>query len=93
MAALRAAMDPLTGLHHLSEVPAPNFEVGAKVRVLEGPFAGFEGIFQKASGEERALVLLTLLSQPTSVKLSLSVLAPLPRGEEGGTERRKKSLL
>ena len=77
MAALQGSVDPSTGLHCLSEVPKPSFEAGAKVQVLEGPFAGLEGIFQKPSGEERALVLLSVLNQPTSVKLSTSVLAPI----------------
>jgi len=39
-----------------------------------------EGVFQKASGEARALVLLAVLGAPTSVKLSRNDLAPLGAG-------------
>lgn len=71
---LRAEVDPETGLHRFSDSAAPSLKAGDTVRVLEGPFVGLEGIYQKPSGEARALVLLTLLSQPTSVKLPVETL-------------------
>lgn len=77
MAALFEAVDQETGLHCLSDSVAPALAPGSPVRVLEGPFAGMEGVFQKASGEARALVLLAVLGAPTSVKLSRNDLAPL----------------
>ena len=76
MDALFEAVDETSGLHCLSETEAPTLAPGTPVTVLSGPFAGMEGVFQKASGEARALVLLTVLNAPTSVKLSKEDLAP-----------------
>jgi transcriptional antiterminator RfaH len=56
--------DPDTGLHHLANSrPKP----GAPVSVVSGPFAGLEGIFERESGEARAIILLSLLGQSTPV--------------------------
>jgi transcription antitermination factor NusG len=44
-----------------------NFEKGTKVRVIEGDFAGVEGIFMKIKGGSRVVVSLTnLLSVATA---------------------------
>lgn len=68
--ALRAAADPETGLHQVDALQIPRFREGDPVVVLEGPFAGLGGIFQGASGEERARVLLRMLGGVASLKLS-----------------------
>lgn len=49
--------------------PVPRFLPGQTVRVLEGPFAGFEGLFE---GDEhgRVRVLLSLFGRQTAVKVS-----------------------
>ena len=44
------------------------------VSFLGGSFAGYEGIFQKYDGEERALVLLHFLGQQRLVKVPASIL-------------------
>lgn len=50
--------------------PQRLFTPGERVRLTEGAFADIEGIYQMADGEERALVLIELLSK--SVQLSVS---------------------
>ena len=44
------------------------------VAFLDGMFAGYEGVFRKYDGEERALVLLHFLGQLRLVKVPASVL-------------------
>lgn len=63
LSALRERTDcPSVALRH--------FEPGAPVVVTDGPFAGFEAIYQAPDGEHRVMVLLNLLSKP--VKLTVS---------------------
>jgi transcriptional antiterminator RfaH len=59
--------DPKTGEHHLS-VTAP-IAPGSPVRILGGVFASLEGVFQRESGDERVIVLLSVLGQRTPVKV------------------------
>ena len=58
------------------ELPAP-LVPGARVCVLEGPFAGCEAELLSLDGERRALVLLELLGRSNTVALPLDMLAPL----------------
>jgi len=44
--------------------PVRLFEPGQRVVVTEGPFTGFEGIYELPDGESRATVLLELLGKP-----------------------------
>jgi transcriptional antiterminator RfaH len=37
------------------------------VRLVDGAFAGLEGVFQLAEGERRVMVLIELLSRPVLV--------------------------
>lgn len=67
---LQAKVDPISGLHLLSEAGAPKFKSGDRVRVLGGPFEGLEGVFQRPSAEARAMVLLQFLGSVASVRLS-----------------------
>ncbi|MBK1735925.1 transcription/translation regulatory transformer protein RfaH [Halorhodospira abdelmalekii] len=43
---------------------------GERVRVLDGPFKGYEGIFQAKRGDERAIILLDLVNQHTALQIS-----------------------
>lgn len=43
---------------------------GERVRVLEGPFAQYEGIFRASRGEERAMILLDVAGQHTTLHVS-----------------------
>jgi transcriptional antiterminator RfaH len=45
------------------------FKPGETIRVLDGPFAGVEGIFQALDGTQRVMILFELMSKP--VKLAM----------------------
>jgi transcriptional antiterminator RfaH len=62
---LRARADPESGMHRLN-VPA-RLSPGESVRIFAGPFAGLEGIYQRETGSDRAIVLLCVLGQTASV--------------------------
>lgn len=49
----------------------PEFKSGSVVRVVEGAFAGYEGIFEAQSGAKRASILLTIADKFTRVNLSI----------------------
>jgi transcriptional antiterminator RfaH len=64
---LRQRADPDTGLHRLgSQTP---FAPGSTVRIVAGAFDGLEGVFQRESGDERVVVLLTVLGRSTPVRI------------------------
>jgi transcriptional antiterminator RfaH len=65
IAELRARANPETGLHRLSV--ARRLPPGTRVRIFAGPFEGLEGVFERESGPERAIVLLSVLGQAASV--------------------------
>jgi transcriptional antiterminator RfaH len=69
---LRSLADPETGLHRLA--PPARLVPGTRVRIVAGPFDGLEGIFQRAAGEDRAIVLLSVLGQSASVGVACSSL-------------------
>ena len=48
----------------------PLFTPGQVVQVTQGPFIGLEGVFQMTDGEQRALVLIELLSKPVVLKVA-----------------------
>lgn len=56
------------------EAPQRLFERGEAVVIREGPFAGIQAVYQMADGESRAMVLLEILSKPTSLKIDVSSL-------------------
>ena len=41
----------------------PNWKPGDRVEILTGPFAGLNGIFEKADNEERVIILLEMLGR------------------------------
>lgn len=47
----------------------PAFQPGDPVRMLEGPFAGIDGIFASADGEKRAVLLIELLGKTNRVRV------------------------
>lgn len=53
------------------------FRAGDRVRVLEGPFRGLEGVYAMDSGEARALVLLNLMGREVACSLSVGAIASL----------------
>lgn len=64
---LQARADPDTGLHRLNIGAQPT--PGAAVSVRQGPFDGLEGVFERAAGADRVVVLLRLLGQNARVCL------------------------
>ena len=62
---LREREDPISGLHRLNRA----FGVGAAVRVIAGTFACLDGVFEREAGDERIVVLLSLLGQHTRVQI------------------------
>lgn len=71
---LRSLANPVTGLHRLA-LPA-RLAPGTRVRIVAGPFDGLEGVFQRETGEDRAIVLLSVLGHRASVGVPVSSLAP-----------------
>ena len=73
---LRLRADPETGLHRLGGQIL--FEPGSTVRIVAGAFDGLEGVFQRESGSERVVVLLTLLGCSTPVRIPAAFVLPQP---------------
>jgi transcriptional antiterminator RfaH len=48
----------------------PVFQQGQKVRIVTGPYATLEGVFDMAEGEARATVLLDLLGRQSRVRVA-----------------------
>lgn len=69
---LRSLANPQTGLHRIT-LPA-RLAPGTQVRIFAGPFHGLEGVFQREAGEDRAIVLLSVLGQWASVGVAASSL-------------------
>ena len=69
--------DTLVDLLRSRELAQPTealFSQGDKVVITEGPFAGLEAAYQMADAEQRAMVLLRILSQPVPVKIDAASL-------------------
>ncbi len=62
--------DPDTGLYNEDF----NFKSGDSVRITDGALAGYEGFFKARSGEERVVVLLTVMGNQTAVKVDVDAL-------------------
>ncbi len=65
--AIIAREDAMTGLHGSVH---PCFRAGEPVTMLEGPFAGMEGIFACDDGDERAFLLIDLLGKANRVRVN-----------------------
>ncbi|QQD21924.1 transcription/translation regulatory transformer protein RfaH [Oceanospirillaceae bacterium ASx5O] len=53
----------------------PLYRTGQKVSLKEGPFRNYEAIFQEYDGDERAVILLTLLGQQNELVVELGELS------------------
>lgn len=53
------------------------FNPGERVQVKHGPFMGLEGIYQMTDGEQRAMVLMVLLSKPCKLAFEPGTLRKL----------------
>jgi transcriptional antiterminator RfaH len=54
------------------------FEPGEPVRILGGAFAGLEAVYQMPDGDQRALVLIEILSKPVHVPVAIDALMRVP---------------
>jgi len=59
--------------------PDSDFQPGDRVRIVEGSLLGVEGVYSQRRGEDRALVLLSLLGSQQCVVLPATSLERLPR--------------
>jgi transcriptional antiterminator RfaH len=55
-------------------LPPDLFEPGDQVTITDGPFAGWEGLYQLPDGEARAFVLIELMRQPQKLSFALETL-------------------
>lgn len=60
----------------VQDVPLHTFEEGQKVRIEEGPFMGYEGIFLARTSEERVLILLDIVGKSAKAQISIEHLGP-----------------
>jgi transcriptional antiterminator RfaH len=57
--------------------PEQLFKAGEKVVVADGPFVGFEAIFQTVDAESRSMILLEMLSKPVAMRIETASLRKL----------------
>ncbi|MDZ7841045.1 MAG: transcription/translation regulatory transformer protein RfaH [Gammaproteobacteria bacterium] len=60
----------------IQDIPLHEFEEGQKVRIEEGPFMGYEGIFLAKTSQERVLVLLDIVGKAARAKVNIEHLGP-----------------
>jgi transcriptional antiterminator RfaH len=68
--------DPASGFHRLAT--GRRLEPGARVNVIAGAFEGLNGVFERAAGGERVVVLLNLLGRTTPVRVHSGFVVPIP---------------
>ena len=44
---------------------------GQQVRIVEGPFKGYEAIFKSKSGQERAILLLKIAQNMSKIQIDI----------------------
>jgi transcriptional antiterminator RfaH len=54
------------------------FQTGDQVVIKDGPFTGIEAIYQTTDAERRAIILLEILSKPTSMQIDTIYLSKIP---------------
>lgn len=72
---LRQTENPDTHHHHAEDWPHRS---GDAVQVLEGPFKGLTGVFQMATAEDRAQLLIDLLGRQNTVEVAMAAIAASP---------------
>jgi transcriptional antiterminator RfaH len=60
----------------VQELPLNTFEEGQRVRIEEGPFIGYEGIFLAHTSEERVLILLDIVGKAARAQVNIEHLGP-----------------
>lgn len=54
------------GLHTLQ---SENLKKGERIRLINGPFSDYEGIFNEQRGENRAIILLNMIGQQNKIEV------------------------
>ncbi|MBC7500210.1 MAG: transcription/translation regulatory transformer protein RfaH [Herminiimonas sp.] len=67
-----ACVDAMRAIPHVKFERA--FQAGEKVAVIDGAFAGLEGIYQLSDGTARALLLIDMISQPQKLAFAVNAL-------------------
>lgn len=60
----------------VQQLPPEEFSQGAKIRITDGGFAGYEGIFLARSGRDRVTVLLEVLGRHTRARVDAGAIEP-----------------
>jgi len=60
----------------VQDIPIHEFKTGQKVRIEEGPFMGYQGIFMAKTSQERVLVLLDIVGKSAKARVDIAVLGP-----------------
>ena len=70
------ALVDLLKAHEASALAEPErlYQVGERVQLTQGPFAGIEGIYQMADGDRRVMVLIELMSKKVAVPVEMGAL-------------------
>lgn len=57
-------------------LPVEEYKPGSRVRITQGGFAGYEGIFQAATGRDRVTVLLDVLGRQARASVDSASIEP-----------------
>ena len=68
-------------LHEPEAKPGLDWKPGTHLEILEGPMAGLKGVFQKAQGEERVIILLELLGKQSRVVIPSHLVTPVEKSQ------------
>jgi len=68
-----AARDNAEGVQ---DIPLNTFEKGQTVRIEDGPFMGYQGIFLARTSEERVMILLDIVGKSAKAKINIEHLGP-----------------
>ncbi len=60
----------------VQDLPLADFKSGDRVRIVEGPMAGYQGIFRARTSRERVVVLLEIVGQSARVQLAAGHIEP-----------------
>lgn len=63
--------------------PYPFLNIGHRVRITEGPFAGLSGILKKRKNNLRVIVALDLIQRSVAVDVNVADVAPLSNARMG----------
>ncbi len=58
-------------------LPEREYKKGDRVRIAEGPFEGYEAIFQSKNAKNRVSVLLTVIQNSINIELDQKVIEPI----------------